>query len=103
MRETPTSATFPVVYEAMNRELRTVRQYFMVRGIPEDIPWEADIVEGDCIAPGKLLGHIIWASAPAEGLRAPAECAGRIEWIERRIPYEVLHRRSIPLLRLATG
>jgi hypothetical protein len=103
MLETPVSATFPVAYDALNRELRTVPQYFIVRGIPEDIQWTADLVEGISIEPGKLLGHIIWASAPAEGLRAPAECEGEIVWINRRIPYEVMHRRSIPLLRLAAS
>lgn len=101
MLETPISATFPVAYDVLTRELKTVRQYFIVKGIPEQIQWEADIVEGACIEPGRLLGHIIWASAPAEGLRAPAECVGRIEWINGRIPYEIMHRRSIPLLRLA--
>ena len=103
MPKTPISATFPVTYDAMNREIRTVREYFIVRGIPEDIQWKDDIIESAGIEAGKLLGHIIWASPPAEGLRAPAECQGRIEWINRRIPYEVMHRRSVPLLRLAAS
>lgn len=103
MPEQPISATSPVVYEAVNRELRSVPQYFMAKGIPEDIPWAADIVEGACIEPDKLLGHIIWASPPAECLQAPAGCKGRIEWINRRIVYEVMHRVPITLLRLAAS
>jgi hypothetical protein len=100
MPEPTISVTSPVVYDAMTRELRTVRQYFIDKGIPEDIQWQADIVEGARLAEGKLLAHIIWTSPPAERLHAPAGCEGRIEWLNTRIAYEVMHRRSIILLRL---
>jgi hypothetical protein len=103
MPEPLISATSPVVYDAKNRELRTVRQYFSARGIPEDIQWEAGIDEGACIDANALLGHIIWASAPPDPLRAPEGCVGKIEWINKRIVYEVMHRRAVPLLRLAAN
>jgi hypothetical protein len=95
--------TSSVVYDARNRELRTVRAYFLEKGLPEDIMWEANIIEGARIEADVLLGHIIWAEAPAEPLKAPADCAGQIEWLNERIAYEVLHRRSVPLLRLAAS
>jgi hypothetical protein len=103
MPEPTISVTSPVVYDAMNRELRTVRQYFIDKGIPEDMQWEAYIGEGARIDAGKLLAHIIWARPPAERLRAPEGCEGRIEWLNTRIAYEVMHRRSIILLRLAAS
>jgi hypothetical protein len=100
MPEPTLSVTSPVVYDAMNRELKTVRQYFIDKGIPEDIQWEADIIEGARIEAGKPLGHINWVRPPAVRLHAPEGCEGRIEWLNTRIAYEVMHRRSIILLRL---
>jgi hypothetical protein len=103
MPEPTISIMSPVVYDATTRELRTVRQYFIDHGIPEDIQWQADVVEGASIEEGKLLAHIIWTSRPAQRLPAPVGCAGRIAWLNTRIAYEVMHRRSIILLRLATS
>ena len=99
MSENP--STSPVVYDAMNRELRTVRDYFAEReeGVL-NIKWEPGIEEGAQISPGQLLAHIDWSGGTKEPLEAPSGCGGRIEWINGQIAYEMLDLRPEALLRL---
>ncbi len=94
----------PVVYDSMNRELRTVREYFerQERAVL-DIGWQPDIREGVRIEPGRLLGHIVWDSPPPEPVLAPPGCGGRIAWMNPRIEYEFLDLESVTLLRLEAG
>lgn len=99
MSENP--STSAVVYDAMNRELRTVRDYFAQRDeVVLNIKWQPGIEEGAQIAPGQLLAHIDWDGAPEEPLKAPSGCGGRIEWINGQIEYEKLDLRPEVLLRL---
>ena len=94
----------PVVYDAANRELKTVRDYFAQRRVAVlDIAWQARITEGARIIPHQFLARIRWDGEPEEFLTTPADCAGTIVWLNERIPYELLHRRSEVLLRLAAG
>jgi len=96
--------TSPVVYEAMNRELKTVKDYFAHIGISViGIEWEAEIEVGTEITPGQLLAYIVWDGPPKERLEAPVECGGRIEWKNGQIKYEWLHLESQVLLRLAAS
>jgi hypothetical protein len=99
MPEKPT--TDPVVYESTNRELRTVSQYFQEEDrAVQDVRWEEDIEVGSHIEPGRLLAHVIFDAPPPEPLHAPEACAGEIEWINRRIPYEWLDVIPVTLLLL---
>ncbi len=96
--------TSPVVYEAMNRELKTVKDYFAPIEVSVlGIEWEAGIEVGAEITPGQLLGYIVWDGPPKERLEAPEECEGTIEWKNGQIRYEFFHRQSQELLRLAAS
>jgi hypothetical protein len=102
MPEDPSDA--PVVYDAVNRELRTVSDYFAEK--EEEvltIRWEDGVEEGEQIASGQLLAHIIWDGAPEESLIAPAGCTGVIAWVNGQIEYEKLDLRPEVLLRLETS
>lgn len=97
-------STSPIVYDAMNRELRTVRDYFAERDEEVlNIKWQPGIEEGAQIAPGELLAHIDWSEGTKEPLEAPSGCGGRIEWINGQIEYEKLDLRPEVLLRLEAG
>jgi hypothetical protein len=88
----------------MNRELRTVRDYFAERDEEVlNIKWQPGIEEGAQIAPGELLAHIDWSGGTKEPLDAPSGCGGRIEWINGQIEYEKLDLRPEVLLRLEDG
>src|SRR5574341_988108 len=94
----------PVVYDAINRELRTVPDYFAQRHVSVlDIAWQGGVAEGAHITSGQLLARIIWDGEPEEPLTAPAGCVGTIVWLNEHIAYELLHRRSEVLLRLTVG
>ncbi len=96
--------TSPVVYEVMNRELKTVKDYFASIGVSViGIEWEAGIKVGEKITPSQLLGYIVWDGPPKERLEAPAECEGRIEWKNGQIEYGWLHLQVQELLRLAAS
>ncbi|MFQ6093869.1 MAG: hypothetical protein ACE5OR_14550 [bacterium] len=94
----------PVVYDAMNRELRTVRDYFAQSDEEVlNIKWQPEIEEGAQIVPGQLLAHIDWSGGIKDPLEAPSGCGGRIEWINGQIEYEKLDLRPEVLLRLEAG
>lgn len=94
----------PVVYDAMNRELRTVRDYFAQSDKEVlNIKWQPEIEEGAQIVPGQLLAHIDWTGGTKDPLEAPSGCGGRIEWINGQIEYEKLDLRPEVLLRLEAG
>jgi hypothetical protein len=97
-------STMPVIYEAVNRELNTVKDYFAQAGISVlDIQWLQGVEENEDITAGRLLGHIIWANCPPVPLVAPEGCTGEIEWINGRIELEKLHLATQKLLRLKAG
>jgi hypothetical protein len=94
----------PVVYDAMNRELRTVRDYFVQRDEEVlNIKWQPGIEEGAKIVAGQLLAHIDWSGGTKDPVEAPSGCGGRIEWINGQIEYEKLDLRPEGLLRLEAG
>lgn len=94
----------PVVYDAMNRELRTVRDYFAQSDEEVlNIKWQPGIEEGTQIVPGQLLANIDWSGGTKDPLKAPSGCGGRIEWINGQIKYEKLDLRPEALLRLEAG
>ena len=89
----------PVSYDALNGELRTVRRFFVEKAEAVlMIRWKLGIKKGAVIAPGDLLATIVWDESPDEPILAPAECAGEVDRTNRRIPYERIRRRTIPLL-----
>ena len=91
----------PVVYDPVNRELRTVSDYFAEKEEEVlNIRWEDGIEEGAEVEPNQRLAHIIWDGADQEPIDAPPECAGVIVWINGQIEYEKLDLRPEPLLRL---
>ncbi len=91
----------PVVYDAANRELRTVKDYFAAReGQVLSIKWENDIEEGEEISSGDHLAQIIWEGADEESIHAPPGCTGVIDWINGQIEYEKLDLKPQVLLRL---
>lgn len=94
--------TSPVVYEAGNRILRTVQEYFVQcdRAVIQ-IKWQPGIDAGRHVAPGQLLARIVWDGLPDEDMLAPAGCDGTIAWINQNIAYDLLHLAPIDLLGLA--
>jgi hypothetical protein len=91
----------PVVYDAANRELRTVKDYFAAReGQVLNIKWEKEINEGEEISSGDHLAQIIWEGADEEPIHAPPGCTGVIDWINGQIEYEKLDLKPQALLRL---
>jgi len=94
----------PVVYEAGNRILRTVQEYFAQRGRAViQIQWQPGIDVGGRVAPGQLLARIVWDGLPDEDMLAPAGCAGTIAWIDKNICYELLQLVPLDLVGLAAS
>jgi hypothetical protein len=90
----------PVVYDAANRELRTVTAFFPPNDLVVQIRWEDGISVNANVWPGLHLATIVWNSGRSAPMDAPAECTGRIIYQNRRILYEVLSEQSVSLLRL---
>jgi hypothetical protein len=92
-----------VSYDSANRELHTVTDFFRRRRRSVDlVSWRPGIKIGAGIVEGTLLADIYWDDGTREVLTAPAGCAGRVAFTNRRIRYDKLHRApSQVLLRLA--
>ena len=92
----------PVVYDAANRELKTIKDYFAQIEKPViGIEWEKDIAVGAKIKSAQLLAQIVWGDATQTPILAPSKCTGRIDCQNGQIEYEWLHIQPQVLLRLA--
>ncbi len=90
-----------VVYDSTNRELRTVPDAFAAGGDVDLLSWRQGIKAGATISVGTELADLYWTDGRQEVIRAPARCAGAIEFTNRRINYDELpYSPSQVLLRL---
>ena len=82
-----------VTYDPINRELRTVPDFFAARNTSmELLSWCEGIKKGAKIKENVPLADIFWDDGTSEVLTAPPGCAGVIESTNRRILYENLHK-----------
>ena len=81
-----------VTYDPINRELRTVPDFFAARNSSiELLSWRKGIKKGTEIKENTELADIYWDDGTKDVLKAPTGCAGIIESTNRRIKYEILH------------
>ena len=91
----------PVVYDAANQELRTVRFFFKSHNdIVLSIKWENGISAGANVQPNQKLAEIRWETQEPLDIIAPPGCNGTIEKSNRRIDLEKLAIDSERLLSL---
>ena len=69
----------PYIYDPVNRELRTVPEYFRTSE-KEYLGFERaeDITLGSPIAPGKVLGAVHWDDGSVLHVVAPENCTGKV-------------------------
>ena len=80
-----------VVYDEINKELRSVPNAFESRGETVlSIVWKPWIKSKKKITPGDELADIQWGNNDRELLSAPAMCSGEIVAVNRRIALEDL-------------
>jgi len=81
-----------VIYDPINRELRTVPDFFVARNSSmELLSWRKGIKGGVKIKENTELADIFWDDGKKNVLKAPTGCAGIIQSTNRRILYENLH------------
>jgi len=91
----------PVVYDAANQELRTVRFFFKEQpDIVLSIKWETGISAGAAVQPNQKLAEIRWEMQDPQDIIAPPGCNGIVEKTNRRIGLEKLAIDSERLLSL---
>ena len=92
----------PVVYDAANQELRTVRFFFKEQSeIALSIKWENGMKAGTAVQPSQKLAEIRWESQAPMAIIAPPGCNGVVEKTNRRIDFEKLDINSERLLSLS--
>jgi len=90
----------PVVFEPVNRELRTVTTYFPSSDSVAQIVWEASVRPNAQITTGQTLATIRWNSGRSAPIQAPAGCDGRVTYQNGAVQYEFLSIQAQTLLRL---
>ena len=84
-----------VSYDNQTRECRFDPTWFKNASTEavSRVIWKSFAKKGKKVAPGTLLGTVVWNDGSRAKLKAPTGCRGTIEATNRRIEYDRLHKK----------